>query len=34
VAPIPILLSDLLGFGGLATEQGEFLIEEWLENRL
>jgi len=34
VAPIPILLSDLLSFGGLAEEQANFLMEEWLNNRL
>jgi len=34
VAPMPILLSDLLSFGGLAEEQANFLMEEWLNNRL
>lgn len=34
VAPMPILLSDLLSFGGLAEEQAIFLMEEWLNNRL
>ena len=34
VAPTPILLSDLLSFGGLAEEQANFLMEEWLNNRL
>lgn len=34
VAPIPILLSDLFSFGGLAEEQANFLMEEWLNNRL
>jgi len=34
VAPAPILLSDLLSFGGLAEEQASFLMEEWLNNRL
>ncbi|MEK6973492.1 MAG: hypothetical protein AABW72_05660 [archaeon] len=34
VVPIPILLSDLLSFGGLAGEQANFLMEEWLNNRL
>ena len=34
VAPMPILLSDLLGFGGLAEEQANFLMEEWLSSRL
>src|SRR3989338_5174296 len=27
VAPMPILLSDLLSFGGLAEEQANFLME-------
>ncbi len=34
VAPLPILLSDLLSAGGLAEEQAKFLMEEWLEDRL
>jgi hypothetical protein len=34
VAPTPMLLSDLLSFGGLAEEQANFLMEEWLNNRL
>ena len=34
IAPTPILLSDLLSFGGLAEEQANFLMEEWLNNRL
>ena len=34
VAPVPILLSDLLSFGGLGEEQGSFLLEEWLNNRI
>lgn len=34
IAPAPILLSDLLSFGGLAEEQGRFLMDAWLENRL
>ncbi len=34
VAPIPILLSDLFSFGGLAEEQANFLMEEWLNSRL
>ncbi|MFH1256211.1 MAG: hypothetical protein V1494_02865 [Candidatus Diapherotrites archaeon] len=34
VVPMPILLSDLLSFGGLAEEQANFLMEEWLNNRL
>ncbi len=34
VAPTPILLSDLLGFGGLAEEQAGFLTEKWMNNRL
>ena len=34
VAPMPILLSDLLSFGGLAEEQANFLMEEWLNNRV
>lgn len=34
IAPMPLLLSDLLSFGGLAEEQGEFLLEEWLSNRV
>jgi len=34
VAPAPMLLSDLLSFGGLAEEQASFLMEEWLNNRL
>jgi hypothetical protein len=34
VAPAPILLSDLLSFGGLGEEQASFLMEEWLNNRL
>lgn len=34
VAPTPILLSDLLSFGGLAEEQANFLMEKWLNNRL
>ncbi|MEW6295924.1 MAG: hypothetical protein AB1467_06605 [Candidatus Diapherotrites archaeon] len=34
IAPAPILLSDLLSFGGLAEEQASFLMEEWLNNRL
>lgn len=33
VVPTPILLSDLLSFGGLAEEQANFLMEEWLSNR-
>lgn len=34
IAPMPLLLSDLLSFGGLAEEQGNFLLEEWLNNRI
>ncbi|MCR4335863.1 MAG: hypothetical protein NUV57_04985 [archaeon] len=34
IAPTPILLSDLISFGGLAEEQGRFLMNEWLENRM
>jgi hypothetical protein len=34
VAPMPILLSDLLSFGGLAEEQANFLMEEWLNSRV
>ena len=34
IAPAPILLGDLLSFGGLAEEQASFLMEEWLNNRL
>jgi len=34
VVPAPILLSDLMSFGGLAEEQASFLMEEWLDNRL
>lgn len=34
IAPTPILLSDLLSFGGLAEEQANFLMEEWLNNGL
>jgi len=34
VAPAPMLLSDLLSFGGLAEEQASFLMEEWLNNKL
>jgi hypothetical protein len=34
VAPAPILLSDLLSFGGLAEEQGVFLLDRWLGGEL
>ncbi len=34
IAPTSILLSDLLSFGGLGEEQGRFLMEEWLNNKL
>jgi hypothetical protein len=34
VIQIPLLLSDLLSFGGLGEEQGSFLLEEWLNNRI
>jgi len=34
VAPTPILLSDLLSFGGLAEEQGLFLLDNWLSGEL
>jgi len=34
VAPMPILLSDLFSFGGLAEEQANFLMEEWLNNKV
>ncbi|MBI4044437.1 MAG: hypothetical protein HY392_01890 [Candidatus Diapherotrites archaeon] len=34
IVPTPVLLSDLFSFGGLAEEQANFLIEQWLENRL
>ncbi|MDO8538371.1 MAG: hypothetical protein Q7S21_05795 [archaeon] len=34
VIPMPILLSDLFSFGGLAEEQANFLIEEWLNNKV
>jgi len=34
VVPMPILLSDLLSFGGLAEEQANFLMEEWLNNKV
>ena len=34
IAAAPILLADLMGFGGLAEEQAQFLMEEWLDNRL
>lgn len=34
IAASPILLADLLSFGGLAEEQAQFLMEEWLDNRL
>ncbi len=34
IVPTPILLSDLLSFGGLAEEQANFLIEEWLNNKM
>ena len=34
VVPMPILLADLLSYGGLAQEQGEFLLEQWVGNRL
>lgn len=34
VAPAPILLSDLLSFGGLAEEQGVFLLDRWLSGEL
>ncbi|MFA4855913.1 MAG: hypothetical protein WC634_05005 [archaeon] len=33
VAPMPILLSDLFSFGGLAEEQANFLMEQWLNNK-
>lgn len=33
VTPMPILLGDLISFGGLAEEQANFLTEEWLNNR-
>ncbi len=33
-APLPILLSDLFSFGSLAEEQANFLLEEWLNNKL
>jgi len=32
--PTPVLLSDLFSFGGLAEEQANFLLEEWLNDRL
>ncbi|MDD5162835.1 MAG: hypothetical protein PHD95_01360 [Candidatus ainarchaeum sp.] len=34
IVPAPILLSDLFSFGGLAEEQANFLMEEWLNGRL
>lgn len=34
VAPIPILLSDLLSFGSLGEEQGNFLMDQWISNKL
>lgn len=34
IAPPPILLSDLFSFGSLAEEQANFLLEEWLNNKL
>lgn len=34
IVPTPILLSDLISFGGLAEEQGRFLMDAWLENRM
>lgn len=34
IVPLPILLSDLFSFGGLAGEQAENLMEAWLDNRL
>jgi len=34
IVPTPILLSDLISFGGLAEEQGRFLMEEWLNNKM
>jgi len=33
VAPMPVLLSDLLGYGGLAEEQANFLMSAWLSRR-
>lgn len=34
VAPLPILISDLLSFGGLAEEQGSFLLDKWLNKEI
>ncbi|MDO8634598.1 MAG: hypothetical protein Q7K34_04875 [archaeon] len=34
IVPTPVLLSDLFSFGGLAEEQANFLLEEWLNDRL
>ena len=34
ITPTPILLSDLFSFGSLAEEQANFLLEEWLNNKL
>ncbi len=34
VVPTPVLLSDLLSFGGLAEEQGIFLLDKWLDGEL
>ena len=34
VVPTPILLSDLMGFGGLGEEQANYLMEEWLNDTL